>query len=165
MKASTVAATIVTSIGVIYFGWFMYSYGAQSGELALAEYKESQRIEIERVESEHKQRLDEAKSNIAVLEKKITDGKAEYEKATDARITEYTGRLRDSEKRAGVYLTRARGSEADREYLSAHATKLDQALEDGRLLVGQLKDTLELRESQLRLIGIWFDEHGQLYGR
>lgn len=78
---------------------------------------------------------------------------AEHEKAVAALDAERTRRLRLSKERADIYARLAKAGPAECRGLAEHAARLDQSLEEGRGLVGELAATVGRREDQLRLLG------------
>lgn len=62
-------------------------------------------------------------------------------------------RLRESEDRAALYERMSEAGAVERANLASHAAQLDRALEQGRLLVGELRSTLAERDGQVRLLG------------
>jgi hypothetical protein len=65
---------------------------------------------------------------------------------------EYAQRLRSSEQRAAIYQRQAQGGAAERGDLASHASRLDAALEEGRSLVRELRQTLGLRDRQIEAL-------------
>lgn len=62
-------------------------------------------------------------------------------------------RLLDSERRASAYANMSKADSAARERLASYATQLDRTVEEGRQLVGELTETIRLRDNQLNIIG------------
>lgn len=65
---------------------------------------------------------------------------------------EYAQRLRSSEQRANIYKRQAQGGAAERGDLASHAGRLDAALEEGRSLVRELRQTVGLRDRQIEAL-------------
>lgn len=65
----------------------------------------------------------------------------------------YADRLLDSERRASAYERMSEAGAVGRANLASHAAQLDRSLEQGRLLVGELRSAVEQRDSQLRTLG------------
>lgn len=74
-------------------------------------------------------------------------------------------RLRDSEARADRYSRYAEGTAAEREHLARHAAELDRALEEGRLLVGELRSALGQRDAEAVALGEVIKAHRKLMGQ
>ena len=83
----------------------------------------------------------------------LNNAKKEYEKSIAVLDANYSDRLRESEARAKIYESQARAGNSQCRNLASHATKLDKCLTEGRELVKELSRTIELRDSQLRLLG------------
>jgi hypothetical protein len=64
----------------------------------------------------------------------------------------YEQRLLQSTRRSQVYRDQAQAGSDSCSNLASHASELDRALEEGRGLVGELRETLGLRESQIVLL-------------
>lgn len=65
----------------------------------------------------------------------------------------YEQRLLQSSRRSEVYRDQAEASIASCRSLASHAAELDRTLEEGRHLVGELRQTVGLRDNQLTLLG------------
>ena len=70
-----------------------------------------------------------------------------------ANRADYDKRLQLASKRYGVYQAIGVSSSSECRGLSSHAIELDRTLEEGRFLVRELRDTLELRDSQVKSLG------------
>mgnify|MGYP003477691768 FL=1 len=70
-----------------------------------------------------------------------------------ANRSDYDKRLQLASKRYGVYQAIGVSSSSECRGLSSHAIELDRTLEEGRFLVRELRDTLELRDSQVKSLG------------
>lgn len=87
------------------------------------------------------------------ITKNLENSNAKYQEGLSAGRAEYAGRLQQSTTREGIYRKQAQGSAAERDRLASHAAELDRSLEEGRHLVRELRETLGLREDQLRQLG------------
>jgi|SRR5690606_33235556 len=65
----------------------------------------------------------------------------------------YEQRLLQSANRAAIYQRQAEAGAVAQRNLASHAAKLDRALEEGIRLVGELQETLRLRDRQLEQLG------------
>lgn len=65
----------------------------------------------------------------------------------------YTRQLQLSTSRAAIYQREAQGGSVECAGLASHTAELDRSLEEGRSLVLELRDTLELRDEQLVQVG------------
>lgn len=87
------------------------------------------------------------------LEAQLEAASNQYADSLRVAHDEFAERLRNAETRTDVYQRKARGSEAEREYLARHAAELDRSLEEGRALVRELGATLRQREVTIRALG------------
>lgn len=121
----------------------------------------SVQVEWDKAKQAHRDAIQKLKDEYALLEEdhrtenqRITDelAKANLDHATALAAVErqYAERLRTSEVRAGVYQRQAQGGAAERASLADHASRLDASLEEGRSLVRELRETLGLRDRQIR---------------
>lgn len=76
-----------------------------------------------------------------------------YEEATSALAAEHSKRLQLSAQRAASYAALTETGSDQCRSVASHAAGLDLALEEGRGLVGELKEALGRRDDQLRLLG------------
>ena len=93
------------------------------------------------------------KAQIELITRNSENAEKEFEKKLADLNTRNTVSLQQSTKRADVYRSQARASEAERENLAAHAARLDEALVEGKAVAGELRLTLEKREDELRELG------------
>ena len=140
----------VTALGAVAL--FSYSLGQKGVQ---AEWrKETIRIQSEmlKVEEVHKKALQEYIVKNNNLQKEIIDVKKDYE-AKLRNNDEYSVRLSESEQRAKVYKRMSEQGKCQSSDLSDYTTRLDRSLTEGRQVVKLLRETLELRDNQLRQIG------------
>lgn len=149
-----VAGVLVLCSSVLGGAYYM---GHSSGEdkirlewadaqLRASKEKDALVAKIGQMEQVHREETDRIKGD-------LSNAKSAYEKALGVHRAEFTSRLQLSEQRASRYQRQAKGSDAERADLASHTAKLDRALEEGRGMVKELRDTLELRERQLRSLG------------
>lgn len=65
----------------------------------------------------------------------------------------YVERLRQSEDRTKIYQQRSQGSPIERHNLAEYTTRLDRQLEDGIRVVEILKNLVEKRDAELKVVG------------
>lgn len=70
-----------------------------------------------------------------------------------AALTDYANRLRNSEERANRYSKQAEAGTSECRSLASKSAQLDRTLEEGRILVIELRDSIELKDKQLMLLG------------
>lgn len=141
----------VTVLGAVAL--FSYSLGQKDVQ---AEWrKETIRIQNEmlKVEEVHKKTLQEYIVKNNNLQKEITDVKKNYEAKLRNINDEYSVRLSESEQRAKVYKRMSEQGKCQSSDLSDYTIRLDRSLTEGRQMVKLLRETLELRDNQLRQIG------------
>ena len=141
----------VTTLGVV--ASFSYSLGQKDVQ---AEWrKETIRIQSEmlKVEEVHKKTLQEYIVKNNNLQEEIINAKKNYEAKLRNINDEYSVRLSESEQRAKVYKRMSEQGKCQSTDLSDYTTKLDRSLTEGRQVVKLLRETLELRDSQLRQLG------------
>lgn len=141
----------VTALGAVAL--FSYSLGQKDVQ---AEWrKETIKIQSEmlKVEEIHKKALQEYIVKNNNLQKEIIDVKKDYEAKLHNINDEYSVRLSESEQRAKVYKRMSEQGKCQSSNLSDYTTRLDRSLTEGRQVVKLLRETLELRDNQLRQIG------------
>ena len=97
-------------------------------------------------ESDHRRQSD-------FVANELRQSETNYEKAVAALNAERAKRLRISAERAEIYKRLAEAGPDQSGRLAGYAAELDRSLEEGRSLVGELKETLGQREAGLRLLG------------
>lgn len=87
----------------------------------------------------------------------LTHDLAEAQKNHDVAIanaqSDFDKRLLKSQARADYYKRMSEGGSLECRNLASHAAELDRSLEEGRLLVRELRETLGLRDKQLIALG------------
>lgn len=83
----------------------------------------------------------------------LLKSKEEHEKALAAVRADYDLRLFSSSNRANVYERLSRGTATERDRLAVHSAELDRTLEEGRYLVGELRQTLGQCEVTVGILG------------
>lgn len=141
----------VTTLGTVAL--FSYSLGQKDVQ---AEWrKETIRVqsEILKIEEVHKKTLQEYIDKNNNLQREIVDVKKDYEVKLRNINDEYSVRLSESEQRAKVYKRMSEQGKCQSSDLSDYTVKLDRSLTEGRQVVKFLRETIELRDNQLRQIG------------
>lgn len=135
----------------------VFHLGSNNGAAGVQEKWDAESKRRDRVSAELKQKNDD----LSQENKQLSDGITERLKQNDKRHeinlavarAEFAQRLRQSDARSGIYREQANGSTAERERLASHAAQLDRSLEEGRSVVRELRETVELRDEQLRQLG------------
>lgn len=141
----------VTVLGAV--ASFSYSLGQK--DVREEWHKETIKFQNEmlKVEEVHKQALQEYIDKNNNLQREIVDVKKDYEAKLRNINDEYSVRLSESEQRAKVYKRMSEQGKCQSSDLSDYTTKLDRSLTEGRQVVKLLRETIELRDNQLRQIG------------
>ena len=116
-------------------------------------YKEEQFLAAEALRSRVSELVAENATITYQTTQDLVDLRTEHENTLNNLLTEYSGRLRNLEKRADRY---RRLSETDTDEcrdLGDITTRLDRSLEEGRFLVVELRERVVLREGQIGIIG------------
>lgn len=156
MKINAALILAGVFIATMYTG-IVYSVGSSRGKAITTEawLKENKKrdektneltVKNTKLEAENKALVERIAKELAANEKRV-------QKAILAVHAEYAQRMYHSQAREGIYREQAAGTAAERDRLASHAAELDRALEEGRLLVEELRHTLGLRDSQLELLG------------
>lgn len=106
-------------------------------------------------------RLEDA---VKSTESELIKLKESHAKTIDSINRNYADRLRAADARSNRYKQMSRGTEAERNYLAKHATELDRTIEEGRHLVRELRETLGLREDELRRLGVYLETGASVLG-
>lgn len=112
--------------------------------------KKAHEVEITKLKEDYALREEAHRTENRRISHELSEAKLEHANAIAAVRNDYLVRLRTSEKRAGIYQRQAEGGAAERRSLAEHASRLDASLEEGRSLVRELRETLGLRDRQIR---------------
>lgn len=91
--------------------------------------------------------------NTAKISHDLSDATKKHEIAMSQLTADFEHRLLLSADRAKFYQRQAEGGAVECRSLADHAGKLDTTLEEGRGLVQELRSTLGLRDTQVKLLG------------
>lgn len=135
----------------------VYSLGSSKGAATVktAWDKENARRDIKTAQMEevNKALLVQHEKDSSFITTELKTYETQYKISLAAAAADYTVRLQQHETRAGVYRKLSEGSTAERDRLASHAAELDRSLEEGRSVVRELRETVGLRDSQLRELG------------
>lgn len=150
---SMVVAGVAVAWGLYSSHSFMYRAGSNSIQIQWDAERNARNTEI--LVLQNQLRIKEA--DHAEETQRIKDGllKAHIDYAQHiAKLqSDYAERLRNSEGRAGVYKRLSESGETERYRLAEHAAKLDRSLEEGRLLVAELRATVKQHERVIVQLG------------
>lgn len=139
-------------IGAI--GWWVYDSGKDAGRAEVQAQWNEYKLARAKFEAELKARNEQLQSlNQAAhlqADEELADANQTYAGSMAALNAGFALRLHNSEDRARKYQHLSQASEAERASLASHAAELDRALEQGRLLVGELRTTLGQREATIK---------------
>lgn len=149
-----VGLPILALLGIAFW---LFSWGLEEGRADVQAQWDQDKlqhqavIEAFKAELEHKEAVNREQSR--QIAEQLASVEADHARSVSALHAGFAVRLRNSEDRATVYQRMSEAGTAERSDLASHAAELDRALEEGRLLVGELRSTLVQREQQLRLVG------------
>jgi hypothetical protein len=158
-----VGAPVAVAAGL----YFLYSTGYNKGVRAVEAERDADRAAQELVVRElrgqmrEKERLHLAETDQIKGELNVQE--ASYRTALERLNAGYAVSVRDSEQRAARYRALAETGTDQCRSLASHTAQLDASLVEGRSVVEELRSTLELRDSQLRLVGSQLLSDRQLY--
>lgn len=154
-------------LAVLFALYLLYSTGYNNGVGAVEAEREADRAAQALVVAGLNGQLIE-KERLHVAETKkiradLTNLEGQYDRDLFRLRTDYAGSLRDSEQRAARYHALADASPDQCRGLASRTAQLDASLVEGRSVVEELRATVELRDSQLRLVGTQLLSDRQLY--
>ena len=147
--------------------YFLYSTGYNNGVGAVEAERDADRAAQELVIAElrgqmrEKERLHQAKTNQIMGELNVQE--ATYNRTLERLNAGYAVSVRDSEQRAARYRALADTGTDQCRNLAGYTAQLDASIVEGRSVVEELRSTLELRDSQLRIVGSQLLSDRQLY--
>ena len=115
--------------------------------------KEATRLMVEELQAKLASQSEQHRKEQREIADEIAATQLLHERSLAELRATYDGRVRNSEARAELYRRQAQGGSTERDHLANHAAQLDRTLEEGRLLVAELRETLGLRDKSLILLG------------
>lgn len=147
--------------------YFLYSTGYNNGVGAVEAEREADRAaQALVVAGLNGQLIEKERLHVAETSKIRTDlanRESQYDRDLALLRADYAVSLRDSEQRAARYRALADAGPDQCRSLAGYTAQLDGSLVEGRSVVEELRSTLELRDSQLRLVGSQLLSDRQLY--
>lgn len=135
----------------------VYSLGSHNGAATVktAWVKENARRDIKTAQMEEVNRVlvKQHEEDSTFITTELKSYETAYKTSLAAATADYNRRLQFQQTRTGIYRELAEGSTAERERLASYATELDRSLEEGRQVVHELRETVGLRDNQLRQLG------------
>lgn len=152
-------------VGGLY--WYGYSQGyAASSAAVQAHWEQEAKAEAQH----HAELVQKLTTDLAVQVQKqeqvaheLAQLRQAHAAVLSARKSAHRQRLLQSARRAEVYRDQAEAGAASCGSLASHAAQLDRALEEGRGLVDELRETLGLRDRQVRLLGQQIENDRQFF--
>ena len=147
--------------------YFLYATGYNNGVGAVEAEREADRqaqaLVVAELNGQIKQKERQHAEESSQIRGDLANREAAYAAAVDGLRADYALRLRDSEQRAARYRAAAEASPDQCRGLAGYAAQLDASIVEGRSVVEELRATVELRDSQLRLLGSQIISDRQLY--
>lgn len=129
---------------------FMYDRGANSIQVQWDKEKQEHADEITALKVEYERKEEEHRTENRRISNELFQANLNHAAALAAAVREHDQRLRLAEQRAAIYQRQAQGGAVERGDLADHASRLDSTLEEGRSLVRELRETLGLRDQQIK---------------
>lgn len=151
-----IAPYLAVALGLYLLGSWIYDSGSRSGASAVQQQWDAEKEEILRKKDELIAKYDEKekahREENQRINHELAEAKRKYEVDLADQLREYSERVRSSEARADIYQRQARSGSIESSRLASHAARLDSALEEGRQLVRELRQTVGLRDRQIKLL-------------
>jgi len=127
-------------------------FGEEKIQAQFNEYKLEMSKKILEEKVRYDSLLSQHQAREAIYVSNLKLAKEEYEETINSLNDDLSNRLQQSEERASIYKRQAESDTNGLRDLADHAAKLDKSLEQGRSLVKELRETVKLREEQLRIL-------------
>lgn len=139
---------------LVLLGSKLHSHIYESGASSVQEEWDKDKMEyakaIALLEHEYAQKEEAHREENRRISSELSQANLDHANALGAARLEYAQRLRVAEQRLVIYQRQAQGGASERGDLADHAGRLDAALEEGRSLVRELRETLGLRDRQVQ---------------
>jgi hypothetical protein len=160
---------LVPALLLCWSHYHVYSLGVQAGDakarLEWATEREGQQQAIQALHEEIGRQERAHSEETTRISNAATEERVRYEGSLAALDRTYAERLRNSEDRARRYASLADSGAASCRSLATRTAELDASLEQGRRVVEELRATVELRDTQLRLLYEQLQADRQLIGQ
>lgn len=146
---------LVGSISWVLYGThsFVYKSGVNKVTLDWTKEKLAYQSQIAKLTLEKAEKESEHAKESKELSDKLAQEKADSTERIARLHADYTTRLHKSEDRANLYQRMSKAGASEQERLAIHAAGLDRSLEEGRLLVAELRETVEHRDRVIEVLG------------
>lgn len=154
------ALIIGLGFGIYYSG---YNNGADKIRQERFEDQQEQAIVVANLNGQIQQKEKAHAQETSRLKQELKTAKETYDSELLRVNADYTSGLRLSEQRAARYYALAQTGSTQCRGIASHAAGLDKSIVEGQSVVKELRATIELRDSQLRLLGSQIISDRQLY--
>lgn len=144
-------AALLIFLGSQVYG-YIYDRGANSVQVQWDAAKAEHAQAIADLKEEYRQKEETHRTENRRISSELSKANLDHANAIAAVHLDYAQRLRNVEQRAAIYQRQAQGGTTERGDLADHASRLDATLEEGRSLVRELRETLGLRDRQVRAL-------------
>lgn len=156
MNYVKLAGTLILLVLLSWFGVHVYTSIKDSGRAEVQKLwdqdKQAQAAAIQKLKDGYAKREEAHRTENRRISSELSQANLDHANAIAAMHLDYAQRLRNVEQRAAIYQRQAQGGAAERGNLADHAGRLDASLEEGRSLVRELRETLGLRDRQVRAL-------------
>lgn len=157
IKYPKLTAGILSVVGVVYAGNWIYHYGYDKGYNVCSKeftaYKQKQQSIVQQLESSYREQEKKHQQETEKLVVRITEAKETYSKQLLVIEHSYADKLLKSEQRASLYKQMSRNTTCSCDNLADYSTRFDRSLTEGIYLVRELRELIKLRDEQLRQCG------------
>ena len=140
---------LIVFLGSQLYLW-IYDRGADSIQVQWDAEKQEHAEAIASLKLEYEAKEETHRSENRRISSELSQANLDHAAALAAAVREHDQRLRLAEQRAAIYQRQAQGGTIERGDLADHASRLDSTLEEGRSLVRELRETLGLRDRQIK---------------
>lgn len=147
---SLILIAILLIIGSYYLG---YRSANKTYQLKMERMELNYQKEISILKDKVKAKENEYRKKLGELETTINIQQNEYETALNNINEYYDYELRESKSRAEAFRNMSRSRTDISNSLADHAARLDESLVKGRQLVKELRETIKLRDRQIKYLG------------
>ena len=156
LKSKLWISIIIVIVISIYSG-FLYNRGYDNGynkcNKLFSDYKIDQQLMFDKLEEQYREQEKKYFKETENLVVQVAETKETYTQQLIDLERVYSGRLRESEKRASLYKQMSANSKCSTVNLADYTARLDRTVVEGRKLVKELTELVKLRDSQLRQCG------------
>ena len=156
MERTAIAGMIAVAL-LIGSAVFVYNKGVTSGEESTQKKWDAEKKLYDTAIAGLKDHYGMLEAANRTKTEELTHDLAEAQRNHDVAIanaqSDFDKRLLKSQARADYYKRMSEGGSIEYRNIASHAAELDRSLEEGRLVVRELRETLGLRDKQLIALG------------